>query len=288
MKEIGHTRLKYKGEIVDVAVNDNGTITLPNGKKMKLPDEKYNALCTQIEQERMQAEASTQASQMDIYAANSTPLDAFQAYDDTAERKYRRKRRIKIFFGIIAALAVIAASFFFVYQRYPEFLGLAPNSYKVVVANTDIPAGATIEDSNLSYIDLSRDEYAAQCTDMYMADDGSMKTDRPVFFVNANNKVVGRFADVDITKGTIIKESMVTNKKFAGEVSGETNVEIIARVKTADGGVQEFPLSTMKLKGKTIEELLDSAGKNLLNSATADDSQSSNVTVSEEEGQRNE
>ena len=23
MKEIGHTRLKYKGEIVDVAVNDN-------------------------------------------------------------------------------------------------------------------------------------------------------------------------------------------------------------------------------------------------------------------------
>ena len=44
----------------------------------------------------------------------------------------------------------------------------------------------------------------------------------------------------------------------------------------------------MKLKGKTIEELLDSAGKNLLNSATADDSQSSNVTVSEEEGQRNE
>ena len=141
MKEIGHTRLKYKGEIVDVAVNDNGTITLPNGKKMKLPDEKYKALCTQIEQERMQAEASTQASQMDIYAANSTPLDAFQAYDDTAERKYRRKRRIKIFFGIIAALAVIAASFFFVYQRYPEFLGLAPNSYKVVVANTDIPAG---------------------------------------------------------------------------------------------------------------------------------------------------
>ena len=82
MKEIGHTRLKYKGEIVDVAVNDNGTITLPNGKKMKLPDEKYKALCTQIEQERMQAEASTQASQMDIYAANSTPLDAFQAYDD--------------------------------------------------------------------------------------------------------------------------------------------------------------------------------------------------------------
>lgn len=304
MKEIGHTRLKYKGEIVDVAVNDNGTITLPNGKKMKLPDEKYKALCTQIEQERMQAEASTQASQMDIYAANSTPLDAFQAYDDTAERKYRRKRRIKIFFGIIAALAVIAASFFFVYQRYPEFLGLAPNSYKVVVANTDIPAGATIEDSNLSYIDLSRDEYAAQCTDMYMADDGSMKTDRPVFFVNANNKVVGRFADVDITNGTIIKESMVTNKKFAGEVivdgekqqldatatqlSGEMNVEIIARVKTADGGVQEFPLSTMKLKGKTVEELLDSAGKNLLNSATADDSQPSNVTVSEEEGQRNE
>ena len=58
MKEIGHTRLKYKGEIVDVAVNDNGTITLPNGKKMKLPDEKYKALCTQIEQERMMIQPS--------------------------------------------------------------------------------------------------------------------------------------------------------------------------------------------------------------------------------------
>ena len=68
----------------------------------------------------------------------------------------------------------------------------------------------------------------------------------------------------------------------ATQLSGETDVEIIARVKTADGGVQEFPLSTMKLKGKTVEELLDSAGKNLLNSATADDSQPSSATVNEE------
>ena len=44
----------------------------------------------------------------------------------------------------------------------------------------------------------------------------------------------------------------------------------------------------MKLKGKTVEELLDSAGKNLLNSATADDSQPSSATVNEEGESTNE
>lgn len=297
MQSLGTVTLKYKGTDTSASLNDDGTITLmPSGKRVKINNEQWNQLKLQLDMKNAPPQ-----TQMDVYNGMQTErIDAFQKYDDTAERAYNRKQRVKIVLTILFAILLVAACVFLLYTKKPELLGLAPNSYKVVVANTEIPEGSVIEDAALSYIELSRDEYSAQCADMYLASDGSMKTDKPIFFVNANNQLVGKFASKTIKEGEIIKESMATTQKYSGEVTidgekttvdmtesqlnGETTVEIIARVKSTNGVEQEIPLTTMKLQGKSLSQLLDGQGTSLIDkmSSASDTSSTQEVTPDSE------
>lgn len=273
MTKIGRAKIRYKGEFVQCDVFDDGTIELDNGKRIKLPDDKFQAIKKQL-------------TAVSVKSQNQQPLDdlkqvePFEKYDLSAEHKLRRKKRIKIVLGILFAAVLLVVAFLLIRWRFPEIIGFAPNSYRVAVANTDIAAGDTIESSEISYIELSREEYSAQCVETYMAENGSLKRDEPIFYINANNAIVGKFAAEDIAAGDIIKDSMVTSTRYEGQIevngesqnvqmtesqlNGQTDIQIIARITNEDGEVQEIVLSSMKLQGKSLTELLDGAGQNVL------------------------
>lgn len=280
---LGKVRVKYQGEPTECDVYNDGTIVLPDGTKKKLNKEQFESIARQISESKKTLPVQREPE------LDTRQISPFPAYDLTAEQKMKRKRRIKIALGIIFGLALIGVIIFLLWQYKPELLGFAPNSYKVAVANVDIAAGDTIDSNEISYIELSREEYAAQCVDTYMAENGAMKTDKPIFYINANNHIVGKFAAEDIAQGSIIKESMVTTQKFAGQIDvngetqdvqltqsqlgGETNITIIARVEQEDGTTQDVVLSTMKLQGRSLVDLLNGVGESILdesNSASAE------------------
>lgn len=281
--KIGTVKLRQNGQPITGDLYDNGTIVLPDGQKRQLDKKQFEEL-----KKTMQA---TQEIAKRVPPRNESPygpgldvsdVDTFAKYDMSAEQKMKRRRIIKIFFAIFFAIVLVGVIFYLLSQYKPELIGLVPNSYKVAVANTDIVAGDTIEENEVAYIELSREEYTAQCVDTYMAENGAMKTDKPIFFVNAGNHIVGKFAAEDIAQGTIIKESMVTSQKFTGEVNvngetqnveltpsqlgGETNVTIIARIQQQDGTTQDVVLSSMKLQGRTLVDLVNGVGESILDS----------------------
>ena len=269
MKYLGKVRVKYKGEPTDCSVYDDGTIVLPDGTKKKLNKQQFDDIVHQIDESQKSLPAQREPE------LDTRQVSPFPQYDLTAEQKMIRKRRIKIMLGIIFGLALIGVIVFLLWQYKPELLGFAPNSYKVAVANVDIAAGDTIDSSEISYIELSREEYAAQCPDTHMAD--------------ANNHIAGKFAAEDIAQGTIIKESMVTTQKFAGQIDvngetqnvemtqsqlgGETNITIIARVEQEDGTTQDVVLSTMKLQGRSLVDLLNGVGESILDDTNSADTE---------------
>lgn len=275
MKVLGKAKVKYKGEVVEGVVCDDGTLIMPDGKKKKLDKQQFENLKTQL-----QPEVLPQRAEPAEQVLNTVQINPFPEYDLTAERKMEQKRRIKIAIGVLVFLIILAISGFLVVKYAPQLVGLAPNAYKVVVANTDIEAGSIIENGDISFVELSRDEYSAQCVDTYMAENGSMQADEPIFFINANNHVVGKFAAEDISQGEIIKESMVTTQRYEGQVEidgetqdvqltesqigGQTNITFIARIEQEDGTTQDVVLSTMKLQGRSLSELLNSSGESIL------------------------
>lgn len=272
-KKLGRAKVRYRGKPVECDLYDDGTIVMPDGQEKKLNEEQFEQIKKELQTE----------SRDDLPATNGLNIQQvspFEKYDLTAEKKLARKRRAKIITGIIVGIMLVCVALFLVYRYAPQILGFAPNSYRVVVANTNLAAGDTIEGNEISYIELSRDEYTAQCIQQYMTENGSMKTDAPVFYVNANNQVVGRFAAEDISAGSIITESMVTTQKYdvqvevngqnqnqsmtESQIGGETNITIVAKITQSDGSVQEIPLSSMKLQGRSLVDLLNGNGDSVL------------------------
>lgn len=301
--KLGRVTVRYRGKPVECDLYDDGTIVMPDGQKKKLNKEKFDEILKDLHPDsqatslsKVQGGQNPANDYLDVQQVNP-----FQEYDLTAEKQMIRKRRVKIIVGVITGILLVAVAVGLIYRYAPQILGFAPNSYKVVVANVDLAAGDTIESNEISYIELSRDEYTAQCVSQYMAENGSMKTDAPIFFVNANNQVVGRFAAEDISAGSIITASMVTTQKFnvqvevngqdqeqsltESQLGGETNITIVARITQSDGTVQEVPLSSMKLQGKSLVDLLNGNGESILNQANEEESDKTNEEAVTSENQ---
>lgn len=281
---IGKVKIKYHGEPVDCDLFDDGIVSMPDGTRKKLPQKQFEQLSSKL---TSIAAPEQKGVSGEINAPDIRQIAPFEQYDLKAERRIRRRRIFKIVMGIICALLIAVAVVVMLYFRAPEVLGLIPDSYKVAVANTTIAQGDTIAENEISYIELTRDEYSAQCVNTYMDDRGAMKTDKPIFFINAANQVVNKYADAEIKQGSIITESMVTSQILTGEATvngekqtatftesqqnGKTNIQIIARITDDAGNVQEVPLSSMTLQGRTVEEYLDAAGNELLAEDNAPD-----------------
>lgn len=290
--KLGRVTVRYNGKPVECDLYDDGTIVMPDGQKKKLSKEKFDQIVRDMQLESAPDNVSNQMGRTTGFL-DVKQVNPFEKYDLTAEKKMARKRRAKILAGIFAGVVLVVVAVFLVYTYAPQFLGFAPNSYRVVVANVNLSAGDTIESNEISYIELSRDEYTAQCVSQYMSENGSMKTDAPIFYVNANNQVVGRFASEDISAGSIITASMVTTQKYdvqvevngqsqnqsltESQLGGETNITIVAKITQADGSVQEIPLSSMKLQGRSLVDLLNGNGDSVLNEIDQSEQSQSNA-----------
>ena len=148
----------------------------------------------------------------------------------------------------------------------------------------DIPSGDTIEDSELSYKTLSVNEYESLCGSHFVDGDGKMQQDTPVFFVDRTGSIVNKFATSDMKAGDIVMTSSGSSQKASQDgnrqkqtidgalLAGNTTIQYIARVTTSSGESYDVVLSSIKLRDKTIEDVLNEQGASILQSASTTNS----------------
>ena len=166
----------------------------------------------------------------------------------------------------IVAVVAIAIGFF-VYTNWVQISGQLTGEYKVAVVNVDIPSGDTIEDSELSYKTLSVNEYESLCGSHFVDGDGKMQQDTPVFFVDRTGSIVNKFATSDMKDGNRQKQTI-----DGALLAGDTTIQYIARVTTSSGESCDVVLSSIKLRDKTIEDVLNEQGASILQSASTTNS----------------
>ena len=147
------------------------------------------------------------------------------------------------------------------------------------VVNTDIQKGDTIEDSEISFITISAEEYESLCGSHIVNDDGSVVQDKPVFFVDRTRDIVNKFATTDLAKGDILMLSSVSAQQTSEDMyvvetedengnrqtqtidgaalESDATIEYYARVTTSSGETYEIPLSSILLRNKTVEDILN-------------------------------
>lgn len=228
--------------------------------------------------------------------ANQTLKDTKHASKEILEQaqiiKNNNKRNIGIAMFIVAVVAIAIG--FFVYTNWVQISGQLTGEYKVAVVNVDIPSGDTIEDSELSYKTLSVNEYESLCGSHFVDGDGKMQQDTPVFFVDRTGSIVNKFATSDMKAGDIVMTSSVSAQKASQDMyvvetedkdgnrqkqtidgallAGDTTIQYIARVTTSSGESYDVVLSSIKLRDKTIEDVLNERGASILQSASTTNS----------------
>ena len=228
--------------------------------------------------------------------ANQTLKDTKHASKEILEQaqiiKNNNRRNIGIAMFIVAVVAITIG--FFVYTNWVQISGQLTGEYKVAVVNVDIHSVDTIEDSELSYKTLSVNEYESLCGSHFVDGDGKMQQDTPVFFVDRTGSIVNKFATSDMKAGDIVMTSSVSAQKASQDMyvvetedkdgnrqkqtidgallAGDTTIQYIALVTTSSGESCDVVLSSIKLRDKTIEDVLNEQGASILQSASTTNS----------------
>ena len=290
----------YEGKARVFDVYDDGTVILPNGEQMTLDDSVVETLRAEYNnaksannngakglnvnvghRETKAYEVLTKTSDT-LDEANQTLKDTKHASKEILEQaqiiKNNNKRNIGIAMFIVAVVAIAIG--FFVYTNWVQISGQLTGEYKVAVVNVDIPSGDTIEDSELSYKTLSVNEYESLCGSHFVDGDGKMQQDTPVFFVDRTGSIV-MTSSVSAQKASQDMYVVETEDKDGNRqkqtidgalLAGDTTIQYIARVTTSSGESYDVVLSSIKLRDKTIEDVLNEQGASILQSASTTNS----------------
>lgn len=323
---IGQVKATFDGEETVLDVYDDGTVILPNGERTSIDESVVTTLRAEYNNAKNAANNGAKGLNINVGRRESHAYDTLVKTDSTlkstdktlkktekalADINHNTKRNGKLALMIaIFAIIVLALIVFMNFSQLVQLSGQITGEYKVAVANVDIASGETISDSQLSYITVSTEEYNSLCGNHFVDANGKMVQDTPIFFIDRGGDIVNKFAAENISAGDIIMTSSVSAQKASQDMyvvetedqngnrqtqnipgsvlSGDTTIEYFARIKTSSGEAYEVPLSSIKLRDKTIEDVLNEQGASILtqdgeSQATSDSSQTSQETNSEVE-----
>lgn len=318
---IGQVKATFDDKETILNVYDDGTVILPNGERTSIDESVVTTLRTEYNNAKNDGNNGAKNLNINVGRRESQAYDTLVKTDSTLKKtdktlkktekalndiNHNTKRNGKIALLIAAfAVIVLALVVFLNFSQLIQLSGQITGEYKVAVANVDIPSGEAISDSQLSYITISTEEYSSLCGNHFVDASGKMVQDSPIFFIDRSGDIVNKFAAEDISAGDIIMTSSVSAQKtsqdmyvvetedqngnrqtqnISGSVlSGDTTIEYFARITTSGGEIYEVPLSSIKLRDKTIEDVLNEQGASILTQETESQAES-NSGAAEEAG----
>lgn len=211
-------------------------------------------------------------------------------YDYDDESVERRGIPIKVV--VISLIVILLAGVGFFVLNTVDFtsFGTGRQTYMVTVLTSSLDAGEPITENHLGAKEISQEEYKKLTEATYIDTDpttGETRTvtPRPVLY-DDRGLLTGLFLVKNLQPGTVLTDKMVTNQKViadqyyvdvevepgqtqqipvtANETKGQTEVEIVALIRTESGEVIEIPLSTLILEEKTLLDILNGNGDSIL------------------------
>lgn len=160
-----------------------------------------------------------------------------------------------------------------------------PVQYRVVQLASDIPAGSVIQESDLTEIYITADEYRDMCDSMTIRADGTSSRDKPLLWDNRIN-AVGKFAMESMRTGSFLKtgsysdireeETVITIDTDGKKVSvplhvtaaGTSDIRFFAIVTTVTAAGESssvaVPLGTFSLEGRSLQDVISAEGNSVL------------------------
>lgn len=298
---IGKVRAKYEGSDQVFDVWDDGTVELPNGEITHVDDSLVNSLMEQYNRAKNPVNDGATSAIPNVGKRESKSIETLKKTEQASEEVLKQvkimnhNQRRNIFLALVVAIVFIAVAGIIVFVNFQQLKAFVTGQYNIAVVNTDILKGDTIEDSEISFITISAEEYESLCGSHIVNDNGSIVQDKPVFFVDRAHDIVNKFATKDLTKGDVLMLSSVSAQQTSEDMyvvetedengnrqtqtidgaalESDAKIEYYARVTTSSGDKYEIPLSSILLRNKTVEDILNEQGVSIL-SESATDSQS--------------
>lgn len=298
---IGKVRAKYEGSDQVFDVWDDGTVELPNGEITHVDDSLVNSLMEQYNRAKNPVNDGATSAIPNVGKRESKSIETLKKTEQASEEVLKQVKIMNhnqhrnIFLALVVAIVFIAVAGIIVFVNFQQLKAFVTGQYNIAVVNTDILKGDTIEDSEISFITISAEEYESLCGSHIVNDNGSIVQDKPVFFVDRAHDIVNKFATKDLTKGDVLMLSSVSAQQTSEDMyvvetedengnrqtqtidgaalESDAKIEYYARVTTSSGDKYEIPLSSILLRNKTVEDILNEQGVSIL-SESATDSQS--------------
>lgn len=298
---IGKVRAKYEGSNHVFDVWDDGTVELPNGEITHVDESLVNSLMEQYNRAKNPVNDGATTAIPNVGKRESRSIETLKKTEQASEEVLKQvkimnhNQRRNIFLALVVAILFIAVAGIIVFVNFQQLKAFVTGQYNIAVVNADIPKGDTIEDSEISFITISAEEYESLCGSHIVNDDGSVVQDKPVFFVDRAHDIVNKFATKDLAKGDVLMLSSVSAQQTSEDMyvvetedengnrqtqtidgaalESDAKIEYYARVTTSSGDTYEIPLSSILLRNKTVEDILNEQGVSIL-SESATDSQS--------------
>lgn len=295
---IGKVRAKYEGNDHVFDVWDDGTVELPNGEITHVDESLVNSLMEQYNRAKNPVNDGATTAIPNVGKRESKSIETLKKTEKASEEVLKQvkimnhNQRRNILLALVVAIVFIAVAGIIVFINFQQLKAFVTGQYNIAVVNTDIKKSDTIEDSEISFITISAEEYESLCGSHIVNDDGSVVQDKPVFFVDRTRDIVNKFATTDLAKGDILMLSSVSAQQTSEDMyvvetedengnrqtqtidgaalESDATIEYYARVTTSSGETYEIPLSSILLRNKTVEDILNEQGVSILSESEMD------------------
>ena len=296
---VGQVKAKYNGEDQLFDVLDDGTVILPNGETTKIDDSILQTLKAQYNRAKNPVNEGATAFVPNVGKRETKAYETLKKTEETAKQTQKtndailhqvkimnHNQRRNIILALVVVFVFLTVAALIVLSNFQQLKAFVTGEYNIAVVNTEISKGDTIEDAEISFVTISEEEYESLCGSHIVGDDGSIIQDKPVFFVDRAREIVNKFATDDIQAGDIVMLSSVSAQQSSEDMyvvetedsegnrqtqtidgaalESDTRIEYFARVTTSSGDVYEVPLSSILLRNKTVEDILNEQGASIL------------------------
>lgn len=289
---IGKVKAKYEGEDIILDVWDDGSVKLPSGEVTHIDASLVNSLMEQYNRAKNPVNDGATTAVPNVGKRESKSIKTMETTEKASREVLKQvkimnhNQRRNSILALVVVIVFLAVAACIVFVNYQQLRAFVTGEYNIAVVNTDIPKGDTIDDSEISFVTISVEEYQSLCGSHIVEEDGSVVQDKPIFFVDRTRDIVNKFATKDLKKGDYLMLSSVSAQKASEDVyvvetedengnrqqqtidgaafESDTKIEYFVRITPSTGEAYEIPLSSILLRDKTVEDILNEQGMSIL------------------------